>query len=570
MKFSIADKFGSKDAPELRIIKLGSDVGATKNMTVYECGDDIIIVDCGIGFPDSDLPGVDVVIPDITYLLERQDRIKGLFVTHGHEDHFGAIPYIIDQLNVPIYANDLVQGFIKRRLEDRSAKTSADGISFHLVSSDMEEIVLGNFRVSAFKVNHSVPNSLGYAIKTPQGTVLHIADYKLDWSPVIDDPIEIGKIADFGNEGVLCLLSDCLGVTHEGYSKSEITLGDTLDYLFEKATGKQIFLTTISSNISRMYQIIEHAISHGRKVVFVGRSIQGAADVARELNYLPFNDDTFVDLKQAKNFAPSALIYIVAGCYGQPGSALHRLAHNDHKQMQIQDGDFVIFSADPGPPSSYEPVEAVLHYLTVAGAEVVYSQIQENLHVSGHGMRGDIETVASVSKAKHFIPIGGTAAKMRAFTHMVEDFGTPRENVFELLEGETVIFNNGEARMGDTIAVKQVYVDGSSIGEVGEVVIRDRERLSDDGVFVVVVPISSDRKSIVGNAEIVTRGFIYVKENKALLGRSRDVVNKVLDKYRTGFDDWSVVRTSVEKDIEKFLSQETGRDPLVIVSSISV
>lgn len=570
MKFSIANKRGEKDAPELRIIKLGSDVGATKNMTVYECGDDIIIVDCGIGFPDSDLPGVDVVIPDITYLLERQNKIKGLFVTHGHEDHFGAVPYIIDQLNVPIYANDLVQGFIKKRIEDRNPNASVEGVSFHLVSSDMDEIDLGNFKVSAFKVNHSVPNSLGFAIKTPQGTVLHIADYKVDWSPVIDDPIELGRIADFGNEGVLCLLSDCLGVTHDGYSKSEITLGDTLDYLLEKAVGKQIFLTTISSNISRMYQVIEHAIQHGRKVVFVGRSLQTASDVARDLGYLPFDDSTFVPLKQVKNYDPASLIYIVAGCYGQPGSALYRLAHRDHRQLEIQEGDFVIFSADPGPPSSYEPVEAVLHYLTVAGAEVFYSQIQENLHVSGHGMRGDIETVCAVSKAKYFIPIGGTAAKMRAFTHMVEDFGTPRENVYELLEGETVVFKNGDARMGDPVRVKQVYVDGSSIGEVGAVVIRDREKLSDDGVLVVVVPIATDRSSIVGNAEIVTRGFIYVKENKALMGRSRDVVNKVLDRYRNGFDDWSAVKKEVEKEIEKFLKDETGRTPLVIVSSISV
>ena len=568
MKF-ITDKFMSlAPQPQLKIIKLGSDVGATKNMTVYECGDDIIIVDCGIGFPDSDLPGVDVVIPDITYLLERKDRIRGLFVSHGHEDHFGAIPYLIDQLmGVTIYANDLVQGFLKVRLEDRGI---TEGVSFVLLKAGMDEINLGNFKISTFRVNHSVPNSLGFAIKTPQGVVLHIADYKIDWSPVLDEPIELDKIAEYGDNGVLCLLSDCLGVTHEGYSKSEQTLGPTLDLLFEKATGKQIFITTISSNISRMHQVITAAIKVGRKVVYVGRSIKQSAEVAKGLGYLPFSDDVIVDLRHIENYDPSSLVIIIAGCYGQQGSALHRLSQGEHKQFSLNQGDYVIFSADPGPPSSYEPVEAVLHYLTVAGAEVIYSQIQENLHVSGHGMRGDLQTVSALTKAKYYIPIGGTAAKMRAYAHMVEEFGVKRENVYELLEGETVIFEDGNARMGEKVEVEQIYIDSGGMDKVGTVVIKDRERLSDDGVFVVVVPINKEKNQIVGGTEIITRGFIYVKENKSLVGRSKDVVNKLLDKHKGEEVDWSVLRPKVEKEIEKFLQKETGRKPLVIVSSIHV
>ena len=568
MKF-ITDKFMSlAPQPQLKIIKLGSDVGATKNMTVYECGDDIIIVDCGIGFPDSDLPGVDVVIPDITYLLERKDRIRGLFVSHGHEDHFGAIPYLIDQLmGVTIYANDLVQGFLKVRLEDRGI---TEGVSFVLLKAGMDEINLGNFKISTFRVNHSVPNSLGFAIKTPQGVVLHIADYKIDWSPVLDEPIELDKIAEYGDNGVLCLLSDCLGVTHEGYSKSEQTLGPTLDLLFEKATGKQIFITTISSNISRMHQVITAAIKVGRKVVYVGRSIKQSAEVAKGLGYLPFSDDVIVDLRHIENYDPSSLVIIIAGCYGQQGSALHRLSQGEHKQFSLNQGDYVIFSADPGPPSSYEPVEAVLHYLTVAGAEVIYSQIQENLHVSGHGMRGDLQTVSALTKAKYYIPIGGTAAKMRAYAHMVEEFGVKRENVYELLEGETVIFEDGNARMGEKVEVEQIYIDSGGMDKVGTVVIKDRERLSDDGVFVVVVPINKEKSQIVGGTEIITRGFIYVKENKSLVGRSKDVVNKLLDKHKGEEVDWSVLRPKVEKEIEKFLQKETGRKPLVIVSSIHV
>ena len=560
----------NKSASELRIIKLGSEIGATKNMTVYECGEDIIVVDCGIGFPDSDLLGVDVVIPDVTYLKENIHRVRGLFVTHGHEDHHGAIAYVINELNVPIYANELVQGFIKARIVDRTSKQVLEDTSFNLINTETDPIELGNFTIEAFNVNHSVPTSLGFAIKTPQGTVLHMADFKIDWSPVIDEPIDMGAIAKYADEGVLCLLSDCLGVTHEGYSASEKSLYPTYDYLFEQAQGRQIFITTISSNISRVHQIVELAIKHNRKVVFAGRSLKQSSDIARSLGLLPFDDDVFVDLKKAKRFDKNDLVYIVAGCYGQPGSALYRLAHDDHNQLQLQEDDLVVFSADPGPPSSYEPVENILHYLTVAGAEVVYSKIQDNLHVSGHGTRGDLQTVAALTKSKYYMPIGGTAAKMRAYSNMVGELGVPRENCIELLEGHNVIFKNNEITYGDPIPVKQVYVEGSTVGEVGEVVIRDREKLSDDGVLVAVVPISKETNKLQGKVEIVTRGFVYVKESKALLGMTRDAVYKSIDKYED-LQDWANIKYKIEKDVQKFLEKETGRQaPLIIISSVRV
>lgn len=556
----------------LKIIKLGSDVGATKNMTVYECGDEIIVVDCGIGFPDSELPGVDVVIPDVSYLLERVGRVKGIIVTHGHEDHFGAIPYVIgNMLEVPIYCNDLVEGLLKKRLEDRATKEVAESVSFKRINKDTRDLKIGNnFTLTAYNVNHSVPSSLGFAFKTPEGTVVHMADYKIDKTPVIDEPIDMEMIEKIGKEGVLCFLSDCLGVTEPGFSESEKDLDKTIDKVIKKAAGKQVFLTTISSNISRMYQVIQVAAENDRKVAFVGRSIQSSADVARQLGYLPFPDDYFIDYKKAGKLPSSQVLYIVAGCYGQQGSALYRLAHNDHNQLAITDGDYVIFSADPGPPSSYEPVENVLHFLTVAGAEVIYSDIQDNLHVSGHGTREDLKTVAQKLNPKYYIPIGGTAAYMRAYTHMVEELGATRDDVFELLEGQTVIFKDKKAQMGDTLDVEQVYVDGKSIGEIGEVVIRDRERLSNDGVFVVVVPVAKDRNQLTGTAEVITRGFVYVKENKALVGRAKDIVNKVIDKYRTGSLDWNTVRNEIERDVGKFLVRETGRNPVIIVSAINI
>lgn len=553
----------------LRIIKLGSEVGATKNMTVYEYGNDIIVVDCGIGYPDSDLPGVDIVIPDTSYLLEHKDKVRAIFVTHGHEDHFGAIPFVIKDLNVPIYANKLVQGLIRKRLEDRNPE-GAKNISFNTISADSAPIRLGAFSLEFFRVNHSVPDSLGFAIKTPEGTILHMADFKLDFSPVIDQPIELNRIAGYGDEGVLCLLSDCLGVTHPGYTQSERTLKASFDAMFEKAYGKQIFVTTISSNISRMYQVIESAIKSGRKVVFVGRSIIQTAEIAKGLKYLPFSPETFVDLKEVNKFDPTSLVYIIAGCFGQEGSALYKLSQGEHPQLTIQDGDLVIFAADPGPPSSHEPVETILHYLTVAGADVLYSEIQDNLHVSGHGKKGDLETVAALSKSKFYIPIGGTAARMRAYTHMVEELGVPRDDVFELLEGESVIFENGYAHKGEKVPTQNIYIDPTGQPSSGDVVIKDREKLSGDGVFVVIVPISKDKTKILGGTEVVTRGFFYVKENMSLLGRSKDVVNKVLDKEKDNIEDWNKVKNKIEKNLEKFFKEETGKKPLILISPIQI
>ncbi|MCA9308477.1 MAG: ribonuclease J [Patescibacteria group bacterium] len=560
----------SQDKPELRIIKLGAEVGATKNMTVYECGEEMIIVDCGIGFPDDEMLGIDVVIPDFTYVLENQHKLKGVFVSHGHEDHFGAIPFLLSELNTPIYCNQLVQAFLTRRLEDRATKEVAESAEFHLFNSTTPAVKFKHFELSAFHVNHSVPDSLGIVIKTPQGTVVHMADYKIDFSPVIDAPFEFNKLTAVADSGILCLVSDCLGANHDGHSASERTLAPTLNRLVAQSEGKQIFLTTISSNISRMYQVIEAAIANNRKVVTVGYSIGAAVEIARNLELLPFDKEVFVDLKHAKNYSPNELLYIVAGCYGQQGSALYRLAHKEHKQLEIQQGDLVIFSADPGPPTSYVAVEDILHYLTVAGADVIYSKIQDNLHVSGHGTRGDLETVACISKAKYFVPIGGTAAHMRAYKHMVEDLGYDSDTVFEMTEGNVLTFSEDSAAVTETIEVKQVYIDGSLPTGLSDIVLKDREMLSADGVFVVIVPMSKDKTSVVGSSEVVTRGFVYVKENKALVGQAKDLVNKQLDKANNSAIDWPVVKSGIEKDVRKYLQKETGRDPLVIVTAIGI
>ena len=555
--------------PALKIITLSGTESVTKNLTVYECGDDIIAVDCGVGFPDADMRGVDLVLPDFTYLKENSHRVRALFITHGHEDHIGAVPYLLQELNIPIYSSQLVLGFLTERLKEK-LNDKLTGISLNTLEPNSPEVQIGNFRVSAFKVNHSVPRSMGLAIKTPQGTVLHMADYKIDWTPVLDEPIDLGKIARYGEEGVLCLLSDCLGATTEGYSKSEKSLDDTFHDLFEEKEGKQLFVTTISSNISRMHQIIVAALKNDRKIVLAGRSIDQSMRVAMNLGYVNYDKNIFVDAKDASGYAQNELVYIIAGCYGQEGSALDRLARGQNDNIQLQKDAVVIFSADPSPPSVREDVERLIDTLTLSGAEVVYGAIQENLHVSGHGPRGDLITVAAVAKPKYFIPIGGTVSKMRAYTNMVELLGYTQNSVFESLEGESVFFENGKATKGPRIETELIMVGQNGEGEIHETVVKDRQRLANDGVFVVVLPVSKDRKKLVGKVETVTRGFVFVKESKELLEKASHFATKSFDKHVTKSDDWGHMRFKMEKEVQQFLLKETGATPLVIVYPVVV
>jgi len=557
-----------KNKPPLRIINIGGTTDVNANLTLYECGDEMIAVDCGIGFPDSDMPGVDVVIPDFTYLLDNKEKLKGIFITHAHEDHFGAVPYLLKELNVPVYSNDLVHGFVKSRLEDRVSKQLAESASLIPINPDLPEVNVGCFKVSAFGMNHSVPNTMGFAINTPQGLILHISDFKVDWTPVLDKPLELGKIAKYGDSGVLCLLSDCLGVTHTGNSRSESTLSATFDRLFEKAEGRQILVTTISSNISRMHQIITSAIKTGRKVSLVGRSIRQSVEIAQSLGYLNFDPNVFVRDKKSKNLAQKDLVYIVAGCYGQSNSALAKISRDENRYVSLEENSLVVFSADPNPPGTREDVEKLMDELTLKDAEVIYSEIQDNLHVSGHGMRGDIMTIAAAAKPKYFIPVGGTVTKMRAYKNMVEDLGFGGERVFEQLEGESVVFEKGIAKKGKRVEVKKVLVEGKDGGEVRPIVVKDRGVLASDGVLIVLVPINS--KGVVGKIDVISRGFVYVKESGDLVGSIKNKVHNVLEKNSNKLNDWGLIKNLIERDIHKYIRKQTGRNPMIIAHNIKV
>lgn len=569
MKLKVKSIINKKGAPPVRIINIGGTTTVTGNITAYECGDEIIVVDCGIGFPDSDMPGVDVVIPDFSYLLENREKVKGLIITHAHEDHFGATPYLLKELNIPVYSSKLVLAFVKNRIEDRGTKQLAKAAKLIELSPETGEQKIGNnFKINAFRMNHSVPDSMGFEIRTPQGLIVHISDFKVDWTPVLDKPLDLGRIAELGKEGALCLLSDCLGVTHAGYSESEKTLGPTFDTLFEQAAERQILVTTISSNISRMHQIITSAIKHNRKVALAGRSIRQSVEIATDLGLLPFDPNVFLTDREAKKYASKDVVYIIAGCYGQSNSSLAKAARKEHKNVRIEENSMVIFSADPNPPGTLEDVNKVQDQLTLAGAEVIYSEIQDNLHVSGHGTRGDIEMIAAAVHPKYFIPLGGTVTKMREYKNMISDLGLGDDNVFEQLEGESVVFESGSAKKGDTINIKHVLAEGMNADQVQPIVVKDREILSNDGVFVVIVPRNKNGE-LAGKVDVVTRGFVYMKESKDLVGKTRNVIHNVLEKNKKN-KDWGFMKKRIEKEVEKFLRKQTSRHPMVIVHSIQV
>jgi len=554
--------FGEK---ALKFIAIGD--GVTKNLTIYEYGDDIIAVDFGIGFPEGDAFGVDFIVPDMTYLLENSHKVRGLFITHAHADHYAAVPYLLQQLNVPIYANKITQEFIKSQLDEKAFKSLKEGTKFHLFDETVGQVELGPFKISAFNVNHSVPNSLGIAIDTPEGLMLHMADFKIDNYPVIDPVIDLKTIADYGEKGVLCLASDCLGSRTEGFVNSESTLNNTFPDIFRKYPHQQMFITAISSNIARMHQIIEAAGKAGRKVVPTGRSIDQSISIARNLGYLPFGDEHFVDFKKAADLPQDSLVYIIAGCFGQSGSALDRLSLGEHRDLSLQEGAVVIFSSEPNPPGVDVDVERVVSALILEGAEVVDHHDRDDLHISGHGHRGELSKVASLVKPQYYIPIGGSVSHIHAYANMIGSMGVDKNRVFELLEGDVVEFAHGRARLGKRLEVNDLFIDGVGLSPI---VIKDRVQLANDGVFVVVIPVSKKERKVIGKVDIVTRGFIYVKESKALMGEAKDKVNKILEKNGNNVAEWSELRHKIEKDLQKFLRKKTRRNPLVITHSIFI
>lgn len=560
------------DTNKLVVRIIGGTEDVNKNLYVYEYGDEMLIVDCGIGYPDMvDMPGVDVLVPDFTYLLENSHKIKALFITHAHADHIAAVPYLLQELpDIPVYGSKFVIEMIKRSLMDRNFKHLAEGTHFHLFDPSCAPVSFAHFKLTAFGVNHSVPESQAYAIDTPEGKILHVSDYKFDDSPVLDKPFDVEAVKKHAEEGILALLSDCLSVDKKVSPASESTLNNTFFEIFEKAGNRQLFITLLSSNVSRMNQLGQAAVKHGRKIVASGRTIESVMEIARALGYLPFGEGSFINEAEARNYPQGLLVYVIAGCYGQPESSLGRLSRGEHKNITLEKDAIVVFSGEPGPPEINVPVEKLTDTLILGGVEVIDGDVMENLHVSGHGGLDNMIKLAKLAHPKYFIPVGGSVTKMRHYKHHMGEIGFDEKSVFELLEGDCVEFHNGVGKKGRRIQTKPVYISSGRGEELSPQIIKDRESLSSDGVFVVVIPVGKDNKPISGKVEVITRGFIYVKESQSLLGRSRDVVNKTIAKTMEKGSDWNNLRNRVESAVDRFLYKETGRSPLIIVYSINI
>lgn len=540
----------------LKFIALSGTTGATENLYVYEYGNDMVVVDCGVGFPDPEMLGVDLVIPDFDYIIKNKNKLRGIVITHGHEDHLGALPFLLKDVQAPIFATRLTAAFIEDKLADYGIKSAR----VNVIDPDrMIPTKLGVFSVHPFRVSHSVPDAAGMAIDTPEGMVFHVPDYKFDWTSVDKKPFDVAKAVSLASRGVLCMASDALGSTNPGHTESEAVLEERIEQVVSKAKGR-VFFTTISSNISRMQQAINVAQRNNRKISFVGRSMEAKAEIARRLGYLNYPSNIEVHARKASKLPKNQVLYIISGCYGQDGSALYRVAHNDHRFIDIDTNDTVIFSADPAPPGSKQKVDYLVDRLLELKIDVHYYDLQEDLHVSGHGSREDIKLLFGLVKPKYLIPIGGTVRHMRAYSLIAQDMGHKASNVFELMPGDSVEFSKGAARRGKQIFVKSVLVDGLGVGDVGNVVLRDRKILSQEGFVIAVVQYAKSEGVVLDKPEIISRGFVFEKTNKNVI---ENASGKVASELKKGMSA-EQIKSVMTNTLEKYFYEEIGRRPMVI------
>ena len=543
----------------IKIIPLGGLGEIGKNITLYEYDGDMFLVDCGMAFPDEDMPGIDIVIPDFTYVLENRDKIKGLVVTHGHEDHIGAIPYLLRNFNLPIYATKLTIGLIEGKLKEHRLLGNA---KLNVVKAG-DTVNLGKFSVEFIHVNHSIPDAVGFAIKCAGGTIVHTGDFKIDTTPIDDRVIDIGRFAELGKEGVLALLADSTNAERPGYTSSEKLVGESLSNLFQKAGDNRIIVATFSSNIHRIQQIIDEANRCNRKVAVSGRSMLNVVSVASELGYLNVPDNVLIEIEALKNYTPAQTVIITTGSQGEPLSALHRMAFSDHRQVEIVPGDMIIISATPI-PGNEKLVTKVVNELMKHGANVVYERMYD-VHVSGHACREELKLIMSIVKPKYFIPLHGEQKHLMKHTDLAKLVGIPPENTLVATNGSVISVSEKGIKCNETVTAGRVFVDGLGVGDVGSIVLRDRKLLSDDGIIVVAVSIDSVTREVVSGPDIVSRGFVYVKESEDLMNEINELVCDILERcYINRIKDWSTIKTKIKDGVSKFLFTRTKRSPMVL------
>lgn len=563
MKIFKPKQFISDKGSSLKIIPLGGVGDVTKNMYVYEYGDDIVVIDCGVGFPDEAMPGVDLIIPDIAYLRDRINKIRGIIITHGHEDHIGGLPYIWPQLQVPIYTQRLTAGFIRAKFSEHNLPKNK------IIELNLDQSLdLGKFKVSFYQVSHSVPDSTGIVLQTPVGLIIHQADFKIDWTPVSHQVTDVGTVASLGKMGVFLLLIDCLRVEKPGFNKSE----KSIEYSFEKAaleTSGKLLITMTSSNVSRMQQAINVAQKLGRKVAVVGRSFENNFQVARDLGYLLVPPGIVVAPDALDSYAANKVLVLIAGAQGQSDSSLVRAANEEHKQIKLKDGDSVLFSADPI-PSTESAQNALIDTLTNLGVNVYYSAITSDLHVSGHAALEELRLMVNLIKPKFMIPIGGTFRHMKMFSQMSQEMGYDKKQILEVENGDILEVKDGNVKLSGRVDVQNVYVDGLGIGDVGHVVLRDRQKLSEEGVVVVVVSLDQHTGKLASEVDIISRGFVFEEMAKEILDDAKSIVKTTVEKHAHRAPDWRFIRKLIEDSLEKFLYQATERRPLILPVVVEV
>ena len=551
----------AKSQQGVLIFALGGVGEIGKNMYVIQSNDDIVVIDAGLKFPEEEMLGIDMVIPDITYLEENRDKVRGIIITHGHEDHIGGLSYVLKHLNVPVYATKLTLGLIEAKLKEAGILNETKR---HLINSD-SEIKLGSMKATFFRVNHSIPDCVGVCVETPEGYIVHTGDFKFDQTPVNNQVADIAKMAEIGERGVLCLMSDSTNAERPGYTGSERSVGEAIKDVFSKANGR-IVVSTFASNVHRIQQVLDAAVMFNRKVTVLGRSMVNVINISRDLGYLNMPDDLIVDVDEINKLPAEKVVILSTGSQGEPMSALTRMARSAHRKMDILPGDTVIIAATPI-PGNEKYVARTIDQLYRAGADVIYGGHGPTgtVHVSGHGSQEELRLMLNLMKPKYFIPIHGEYRMLRSHAILAEQVGVPPENIFLLDNGDTVEISGGKARYGPKVQAGNVLIDGLGVGDVGNIVLRDRKLLSQDGILVVVVTLSKQNGTILSGPDIISRGFVYVRESEGLLDEANRIVTQTLLKcMEENVNEWSSLKNNVKDALGRYLYEQTRRRPMIL------
>ena len=543
----------------LKIFALGGLNEIGKNIYVYECANDIFVIDCGLAFPDDEMPGVDSVIPDFTYLEKNKDRVRGVVLTHGHEDHIGGLAYLLKKVNVPVYGTRLTLGLVEGKLREHGILASAKLITV----KPGDTVKLGCMSAEFIRVNHSIPDACAIAAHTPAGVVVHTGDFKIDYTPIEGGIIDLARFGELGNKGVLALLSESTNAERPGYTMSERTVGNSFKNIFNQADGRRIIVASFSSNIHRIQQIVDNAVLQKRKVAVSGRSMLNVIQKAIELNYIRIPEGILIDIEQIRHYPPEKTVIVTTGSQGEPLSALARMANNDHRQVTITPEDLIIISATPI-PGNEKLVGNVVNELMRLGADVVYEKMYD-VHVSGHACQEELKMMMSLTKPRYFVPIHGEYKHLKKHAALARQMGIPEENIFIADIGQVLETNNVSMKISGTVPAGQVLVDGLGVGDVGSVVLRDRKHLAEDGLIIVAATVRKSDGAIVSGIDIVSRGFVYVRESEKLMDEARSIARKTLEEQCSrNVREWGGMKPALRDSLSSFIYQKTKRSPMIL------